>query len=222
MAVQSLSARDTPESEAHRNDLVRELGRAHVDARVLSVMAALPRHVFVPDAPISRAYENQPVPIGFGQTISQPAVVAQMTAALELTGTERVLEIGTGSGYQAAILAMLAAEVFTLEVIPEHAREAAARFVELGLANVRSRTGDGYAGWPEEAPFERIIVTAAPIEVPRSLLGQLAEGGVLVAPAGRQGETQRLLRYRKSERGELSVCDLGAVIFVPMIHGAHE
>lgn len=211
-------ARDLDPDEARelRAELVRELTDEIHDARVLEVIARVPRHLFVPGASLYRAYVNHSVPIGYGQTISQPYVVGAMTEALELTGCERVLEIGTGSGYQAAILSPLAAEVYTIEVVKELADEARALLLRLGYANIHVRAGDGYAGWPEEAPFDRIIVTAAPEEVPAALFDQLAEGGILVAPVGPSGWTQSLLRYRKSG-GLLSFDDLGAVRFVPMV-----
>jgi protein-L-isoaspartate(D-aspartate) O-methyltransferase len=159
-----------------------------------------------------------PAPIGHGQTISQPTVVALMTEALELRGRERVLEIGTGSGYQAAILSLLASEVYTIEIVSDLADEARARLSQLGYSNVHVRAGDGYRGWPEQAPFERILVTAAPDVMPGALLDQLVEGGALVGPVGPTHAMQRLLRYRKKD-GRISSEDLGAVRFVPMVQG---
>jgi protein-L-isoaspartate(D-aspartate) O-methyltransferase len=182
------------------------------------VMERVPRHLFVPGVSLQRAYANYPAPIGYGQTISQPTVVAIMTEALDLTGRERVLEIGTGSGYQAAILSLLASAVYSIEIVPELAEDARLRLLRMGYANVHVRAGDGYKGWPERAPFERILVTAAPDEVPQTLLDQLAEGGVLVTPVGPSGTSQRLLRYRKV-RGRTSSEDLGGVRFVPMVRG---
>ncbi len=181
-------------------------------------MARVPRHWFVPGAPLRQAYANRPLPIGFDQTISQPEIVALMTDALELTGRERVLEIGTGSGYQAAVLSLLAAEVFTIELVPELAEGARTRLEQLGFSNVHVRAGDGYRGWPEAQPFDRILVTAAPEEVPRTLLEQLAPGGTLVAPVGPRDRAQSLLRYRRAN-GRFSREDLGGVQFVPMVHG---
>jgi protein-L-isoaspartate(D-aspartate) O-methyltransferase len=159
---------------------------------------------------------DMPAPIGYGQTISQPTVVAIMTEALELTGDERVLEIGTGSGYQAAILSLLAAEVYTIELVNELAEEARGRLRRLGYTNVHVRAGDGYRGWPEQAPFQRILLTAAPDVMPRVLPRQLAEGGVMVAPVGPRALTQRLIRFRRT-RGHLHSEDLGSVAFVPMV-----
>lgn len=186
--------------------------------RVMDAMQRVPRHLFIPELSIPLAYSDQPLPIGEGQTISQPAVVASMTEALELGGKERVLEIGTGSGYQAAILGLLAARVWTIEIVAPLGEKARARLAKMGYANVEVRIGDGYAGWPEHAPFDRILLTAAPPEVPKALIAQLAEGGVLVAPVGPEGETQKLLRLRKL-RGQIREEDLGRVRFVPMVPG---
>jgi len=209
---------DSGEAREYRAQLVRDLAGEIKDARVLDAMARVPRHLFVPGVSLQRAYEDEPAPIGYGQTISQPVVVAIMTEALDLRGRERVLEIGTGSGYQAAILSLLASEVYTIEIVKELAQEARGRLLRLGYANVHVREGDGYKGWPEHGPFDRIIVTAAPDEVPRALLDQLAEGGILVIPVGPSGWTQRLERYRKTG-GRISTEDLGAVRFVPMVRG---
>jgi protein-L-isoaspartate(D-aspartate) O-methyltransferase len=152
------------------------------DVRVLAAMRDVPRHLFVPDHLRPQAYEDRPLPIGQGQTISQPFIVAYMTEALDVRPTDRVLEIGTGSGYQAAVLARLAGEVYTIEIVPELARQAAARL--MSYANVRVREGDGYAGWPERAPFHRMMVTAAPERIPQPLIDQLAPGGRMVIPVG--------------------------------------
>ena len=209
------------EARRLRLQLVAELEREGrvTDDRVLEILAKTPRHLFAPDASLTAAYRDEPQPIGGGQTISQPTIVGMMTQALELTGKERVLEIGTGSGYQAAVLSHLAKRVFTIELLEPLGRAAARRLAELGHENVEVRVGDGYAGWPEQAPFDRILVTAAPPEVPPALLAQLAEGGVLVAPVGDQGVTQRLLRIRKV-KGSLVHEDLGGVRFVPMVPGS--
>jgi protein-L-isoaspartate(D-aspartate) O-methyltransferase len=185
------------------------------EGRVAQAMRHVPRHAFVPGASLDEAYANMPLPIGFGQTISQPTVVAIMTEALELSGRERVLEVGTGSGYQAAILGALAHEVFSIELVSELATRSSRRLAELGHANVHVRAGDGYLGWPEHAPFDRIIVTAAPPTLPEALFDQLADGGILVVPVG--AYEQSLLRYSKHDGG-VSVEDLGPVAFVPMVH----
>jgi protein-L-isoaspartate(D-aspartate) O-methyltransferase len=164
--------------------------RGVADARVLAAMAAVPRERFVPEDVALRAYDDNALPIGQGQTISQPYVVAYMTEALGVLEHHRVLEIGTGSGYQAAILGELAREVYTIEIIPELAARAESTLRQLGYTHVHTRTGDGYAGWPEQAPFDRVMVTAAPEQIPQPLIDQLAVGGRLVAPVGRQGEAQ--------------------------------
>ena len=212
--------RDTEAARAKRAELVRSMAaRGYVKSdRVLDAMRRVPRHLFVPGAPLSEAYGDWPLGIGSGQTISQPTVVGEMTEALELKGPERVLEIGTGSGYQAAVLSVLAREVYTIEIIPELGERAEKRLRDLGYANVHVRVGDGYAGWPEHAPFDRIMLTAAPPEVPQALLDQLADGGVLVAPVGEENATQELLRIRK-KGGKLTRESLSDVRFVPMVPG---
>jgi protein-L-isoaspartate(D-aspartate) O-methyltransferase len=210
---------DPPEAQTYRDELVSRLELDVPDPKVRDVMRRVPRHLFVPDASLWGAYRDYPLPIGHAQTISQPTIVGIMTAALELTGTERVLEIGTGSGYQAAILSLLAAEVFTVEVVPELAVEARARLETLGYTNVNVRTGDGYVGWPELAPFDRILVTAAPPVLPASLLRQLKDPGILIAPIGDDSWDQRLVRIRLRD-GRTTEEDLGGVRFVPMVEGA--
>jgi protein-L-isoaspartate(D-aspartate) O-methyltransferase len=209
---------DSDEARAYRAALIRGLADEIKSEPVLDAMRRVPRHLFVPRASLQQAYVDLPAPIGHGQTISQPTIVAIMTEALELHGRERVLEIGTGSGYQAAVLSLLASEVYTIEIVADLAEEARARLAQLGYSNVHVRTGDGYRGWPEQAPFERILVTAAPDVMPRALLDQLADEGVLVAPIGPSSRTQRLLRYRK-RGGLVSSEDLGSVRFVPMVPG---
>ena len=182
---------------------------------VLHAMRTVPRHEFVPPEYIDQAYEDHPLPIGYGQTISQPYIVAWMTELLELQPGEKVLEIGTGSGYQAAVLAELGfVEVYSIEIVPELAEAAQARLQDLGYANVRVRQGDGYYGWPEYAPFDAIIVTAAPDHLPAPLAGQLAEGGRIVIPIGLPGWYQSLWKFVK-EQGELKAFNLGGVAFVP-------
>ncbi len=212
--------RDPESARTMRAALVRSIAeRGYVTSeRVLDAMRRVPRHLFVPSAALDEAYGDWPLGIGARQTISQPSVVGEMTEALELRGTERVLEIGTGSGYQAAVLSVLAREVFTIEILQEHGARAEKRLRDLGYANVRVRIGDGYAGWPEEAPFDRVILTAAPPVVPEPLLEQLADGGVLVAPVGEEHGTQWLVRMRKKD-GKLTKERLGLVRFVPMVPG---
>ncbi len=187
------------------------------DGRVLSVLREIPRHVFVPEHPLAAAYADHPLPIGHGVTISQPTVVGMMSEALDLRGDERILEIGTGSGYQAAVLSRLARSVDTIEVIPELAERAERVLEVLGVGNVRVHRGDGWAGLAAFAPYDRIVVTAAPDRLPECLVDQLAEGGLLVLPVGPQAQDQRLERHTK-HRGRLVREDLGAVRFVPMVH----
>jgi protein-L-isoaspartate(D-aspartate) O-methyltransferase len=204
-----------------RENLVAEVQKHEtVSARTLDAMRRVPRHLFAPNLTLEKAYEDDAQPIGFGQTISQPSIVAIMTDALELSGKEKVLEIGTGSGYQAAVLSLLAAKIFSIEIVPELGQSAEKRLRELGYANVHVRIGDGYAGWPDEAPFDRIILTAAPETMPPVLLAELAEGGTLVAPLGARSDHQRLLRLRK-KNGAITQEDLGGVRFVPMVPGSH-
>jgi len=183
------------------------------DPTVLRAMADVPRHLYVPEGIRFRAYDDTPLPIGAGQTISQPYIVAYMTQALELESGDRVLEIGTGSGYQAAVLAEIAAQVFTIEIIPSLSRTAKERLLQLGYSNIHVRTGDGYFGWPEEAPFDAIIVTAAPDHVPPALVEQLADGASLVMPVG--DDYQELVRIGR-RHGQTSVERLLPVRFVPM------
>ena len=199
--------------------LLMELRGAGVgDARALGAIERIPRELFVPPAFRDRAYENVALPIGHAQTISQPLVVAKMTEALEVGERHKVLEIGTGSGYQTAVLAKLCRRVFTMERHRALLKEAEKRFAELKLHNVTTRFGDGTKGWPEQALFDRIMVTAAATTLPTNLLDSLAEGGVLVAPVGRERREQRLMRVRRIE-GQVATEDLGAVLFVPLVAG---
>ncbi|MSP24904.1 MAG: protein-L-isoaspartate(D-aspartate) O-methyltransferase [Myxococcales bacterium] len=177
-------------------------------------MRRVPRHEFMTGSTLDVAYRDEACPIGHGQTISQPTIVALMTNALRLSGRERVLEIGTGCGYQTAVLASLAAEIYSLELLEPLATRARLRLAEMGVKNVYLRVGDGYGGWPEHAPFDRIVVTAAPPELPAELAAQLAENGVLVMPVG-EGE-QSLMRFVKKDQ-VLVREELGAVRFVPMV-----
>jgi protein-L-isoaspartate(D-aspartate) O-methyltransferase len=186
------------------------------DDNVLRVMRATPRHLFVPSALQMRAYEDHPLPIGYRATISQPFVVAWMTALLQPAASHRVLEIGTGSGYQSAVLSGIVHSVYTVEIVPELAHSAAQRLAALGYRNVTVREGNGYLGWPEKAPFDRIILTAAPKEIPKALLDQLAPDGRLVAPLG-EGFSQQLTVIDKSRTGTLRTRSVGEVGFVPMV-----
>lgn len=219
-------SRTTPEarglgmtSQRARDRLIERLKSEGIaDRRVLDVLRRLPRHLFIEEALASRAYEDTALPIGLGQTISQPWVVARMTEALiEHKIPATALEIGTGSGYQAAVLAALVGNVYTVERIDELLRNARRRFRKLGIDNVRSRHDDGKLGWPEHAPFDAIMLTAAGETVDAKLFEQLAPDGVLVAPVGPPG-MQQLLRYRQGENGWIAQ-SLGAVSFVPLLAG---
>jgi protein-L-isoaspartate(D-aspartate) O-methyltransferase len=185
---------------------------------VLRALRSTPRHLFVPTGVRPASYEDRPAPIGYGATISQPYIVALMTELLAPAKTHRVLEIGTGSGYQAAILGQLAGEVYSIEIVPELAKSAARTLRNLGYANVTVREGDGYKGWPEKAPFDGIIVTAAPPEVPEALIGQLARGGRLVLPVGRMWN-QELMLAEKKAYGAVTRRSVIPVSFVPMRPG---
>ncbi|HSW40199.1 MAG TPA: protein-L-isoaspartate(D-aspartate) O-methyltransferase [Acidobacteriota bacterium] len=194
-------------------------GRDIVDTLVLKAMRAVPRHEFVPENMIPLAYNDSALPIDMGQTISQPYIVAFMTQALNLQGTERVLEIGTGSGYQAAVLAEIVPEVYSIEIIPELLKQADTVLDRLGYTNISTKAGDGYLGWPEHAPFDRIMLTAAPRKVPQPLLDQLKVGGILIAPVG--DINQELVIYEKGETG-VSRRSVLPVRFVPMTGKAEE
>jgi protein-L-isoaspartate(D-aspartate) O-methyltransferase len=190
-------------------------GAPPISESILAVIGRVPRHEFVPDSQKPYAYENRPLPIGARQTISQPYIVALMTDLAEIKKDETVLEIGTGSGYQAAVLSEVAGEVYTIEIIDMLGRRAAGDLERLGYDNVSVRVGDGYAGWPEHAPFNAIIVTAAPDKVPQPLIEQLAVGGRMVIPVGSQNDLQVLRRLTKEADGDVSVENITAVRFVP-------
>ncbi len=195
------------------------LGQETLRPEVLQAMAEVPRHAFVPQARRPNAYENRPLPIGHGQTISQPYIVAIMTDLLNLEPDHRVLEVGTGSGYQAAILAELVDQVFSIEIIRPLAEAAIERLRSLGYTNVTTRTGDGYYGWPEAAPFDAIVVTAAAGHVPPSLLDQLRVGGRLIIPVGSRFTVQQLLLIEKKADGRIVSRSLLPVRFVPLTGG---
>ena len=186
------------------------------DPAVLAALRAVPRHRFVPDEFVGQAYEDHPLPIGYGQTISQPYIVALMSSFLNVSPGDRVLEVGTGSGYQAAVLAEMGVDVYTIEIVPELADRASQLLAELGYQNVTTREGDGYFGWEEEGPFDSIIVTAAPDHVPQPLVQQLAPGGQMVIPVGPVGAVQTLWMFFNDESGELLAESLGPVVFVPL------
>ena len=208
-------------TRAARERMVREqlAARGIKDGRLLAMMRVVPRHRFVEAGLEARAYEDGPLPIGFDATISQPYVVAAMTELLRLRGTEKVLEIGTGSGYGAAVLAELAKDVFTIEILDPLAVEAGKTLDRLGYKNVHVRSGDGYRGWPEESPFDAILVTAAPDEVPEPLLEQLKPGGRLVIPLGTG--SQELIRLTRTDHG-FDRESLLPVRFVPMTGEARQ
>jgi len=203
-----------------RQHMVEEqiAARGVLDPRLLAVMGSVPRHLFVPADDLAWAYADGPLPIGHGQTISQPYIVALMTELLQVESTDRVLEVGTGSGYQAAILGQMAAQVHTVEVIPELAVQAAKALIDLGVTNVRVHAGDGSLGWPESAPYDGILVAAAAPSAPQPLLDQLADGGRLVIPVGNRGYQHLEVWERKGQEFERRV-DL-AVTFVPL-RGEH-
>jgi len=219
-------SRQTPEarglgmtSQRARDRLVERLKAEGIaDRRVLDIIGRLPRHLFIEEALASRAYEDTALPIGLSQTISQPWVVARMTEALiEGKVPDKVLEVGTGSGYQAAVLARLVKNVYTVERIEELLRNARRRFRKLGIENIRSRHADGRLGWSEHAPYDAIILTAAGEQVDPGLFAQLSPDGVLVAPVGPPG-MQQLLRYRRGDKGWAAE-NLGGVSFVPLLGG---
>ena len=212
----SEQARSAGDDVAARAQMVETQlrGRDIRNPDVLEAMRRVPRHEFVPDHLRHRAYEDGPLPIGGGQTISQPYIVAYMTQAIEPARTDRVLEIGTGSGYQAAVLAELVAEVYTIEIVPTLADSSNALLKRLGYTNIRPRTGDGYAGWPEAAPFDKIVVTAAPERIPQALVDQLEVGGIMAVPVGRGFQMMTIVR--KTATGTVTRETI-EVRFVPMV-----
>jgi protein-L-isoaspartate(D-aspartate) O-methyltransferase len=209
--------RRASDREEPRVRMVDEQLRARdiTSPRVLEAMRQVPRHLFIPEPLRERAYDDSPVPIGLGQTISQPYIVAFMTQALDVQPGHKVLEIGTGSGYQAAVLAELTREVYSIEVLPELADRAKATLADLGYGYVRLRTGNGYLGWPEHAPFDRIIVTAAPPEIPQALVEQLKVGGLMAIPVGTADQDLRILR--RTPTG-VELLRTVPVRFVPMVN----
>jgi protein-L-isoaspartate(D-aspartate) O-methyltransferase len=202
--------------QARRQMVERDLrGRGIKNSSVLAAMESVPRHLFVPESLQSSAYEDRPLPIGDGQTISQPYIVALMTELLELKGAEKVLEIGTGSGYQTAVLARLAAQVYSVEILPSLSRQAQRVLEQMGLANIKLKVGDGFFGWQENAPFDAILLTASAGKVPEPLWHQLREGGRLVMPLGEPRQAQKLVRIRK-KAGQPITEDFAGVLFVPL------
>jgi len=217
----SAAAASSDNYQIARERMVREQIEARDvrDARVLAAMRKVQRHLFVPEGMLPYAYTDQPLPIGHNQTISQPYIVAFMTEALELKPKDKVLEIGTGSGYQAAVLAELVAAVYSIEIVSPLGEAAMERLKHLGYSNIQVRIGDGYRGWPESAPFDGIMVTAAPDHIPPALIDQLAEGGRLVLPVGRF--FQELVRVRRTPKG-IKQENLLPVRFVPMVGEADK
>ena len=225
-------AADTDSFEGQRKALLREierdvretaqyLSRRELDARVMATMGSVPRHEFVQPEDRDLAYQNRPLPIGYGQTISQPYIVAVMTDLLEPAAGCRALEVGTGSGYQAAVLSRLCDKVYTLEIVEPLGRQARDRLARLGYANVEVRIGDGYYGWPEAAPFDVIVVTAVAGHIPPPLLQQLKPGGRMVLPVGTRFTTQQLVLVRKLPDGKITTRQLLPVAFVPLT-GGHD
>jgi protein-L-isoaspartate(D-aspartate) O-methyltransferase len=213
-----VSARDDSSYDVARETMVREqiVGRGIRDPRVVEAMRQVPRHLFIPAAERARAYDDGPVAIGQGQTISQPYIVALMTELVRPQPGDRVLEVGTGSGYQAAVLSRLVAHVYTVELEDTLARSAAAVLRELKYENITVRTGDGYGGWPEHAPFDIVIVTAAPEQVPQPLIDQLKPGGRLIVPIGPRFSVQQLQLLEKDASGAIRTTDVSPVMFVPL------
>jgi protein-L-isoaspartate(D-aspartate) O-methyltransferase len=218
--VESNSVQTDPLETARLHMVERQIeGRGVRDRNVLNAMRKVPRHEFVPDIQKRLAYADTPLPIGENQTISQPYIVAFMTESLGLQGTDRVLEIGTGSGYQAAVLAEIVDTVYTIEIVEPLGRRAEKLLKQLGYSNIEVRIGDGYAGWPEQAPFDAVIVTAAPDHIPQPLIDQLKPGGRLVIPVGDREQT--LTRVTITDTGVVRE-NLLPVIFVPMTGRARE
>jgi protein-L-isoaspartate(D-aspartate) O-methyltransferase len=228
--LMAMGGSPSPDTVAARERLVREveaevrltstyLGTDRLDPAVLRALRAVPRERFVAEGMRDLAYANHPLPIGLGQTISQPYIVAIMSQLIGIQPGDRVYELGTGSGYQAAILAEMGAEVYSMEIVPELAARAAETLADLGYEKVRVRSGDGYLGWPEAAPFAAVIVTAAGPEIPRALVDQLRTGGRLVMPLGGELEDQWLVVVTKQADGSLQMNDVLPVRFVPITGG---
>ncbi len=211
-AVQAMLA-EIEEEVRHTGPMT---GRRSLSPRTLDALRQVPRHKFVPEPMRPYAYDNRPLAIGNGQTISQPYIVAVMTELLDLDEDDVVLEVGTGSGYQAAVLSRLVKRVYTVEIIPQLGEAAAARLRELGYENVETRIGDGHLGWPEHAPFDAIIVTAAATSIPPALLEQLKPGGRMIIPVGPPYHTQELILVKKTRKGEIHKRHILPVAFVPM------
>ncbi len=214
--MEGFSDYQTTSHDKAREKMVKEqiLARGISDKAVIAAMRKVPRHLFVPAEYMSDAYEDSPLPIGYGQTISQPYIVALMTEAVKAGKGKRILEIGTGSGYQAAILAEIGDTVYTIEIVPELAKQSAALFRETGYTNIISKYGDGYQGWSQYAPFDIIVVTAAPREIPRPLIDQLSDNGRMVIPVGPPAAVQELILVEKTN-GVIVQSRISFVRFVP-------
>ncbi|UCB55215.1 MAG: protein-L-isoaspartate(D-aspartate) O-methyltransferase [Thiotrichales bacterium] len=230
LAVYAAEAADTSEYARQRQGmvdeiaadarrLVRHIDKDSVSDHVMQVMGTVPRHLFVPAEQRRYAYENRPLPIGYGQTISQPYIVALMTDLLQPRPDHKVLEIGTGSGYQAAVLSGLVDQVYSIEIISELGQRSTQTLKELGYDNVTTRVADGYDGWPEQAPFDSIIVTAGISHIPPPLIRQLKNGGTMVIPVGTRFQTQQLTLVNKDHTGAISTRQIIPVIFVPFTGG---
>ena len=218
----AFSERSSEREKMVNQDIANYPYQAVKDPLVLEAMKRVPRHVFVPEDFRKDAYRNSPLLIGYNQTISQPFIVAHMTELLEIEPHHKILEIGTGSGYQAAVLGELCNHVYTIEIVRPLGMKAKDLLQELGYENIQVRIGDGYEGWPEEAPFDRIIVTCAPDEIPKALVDQLSLGGQIVIPVGGQRETQYLVTVTKNKKGRISSQTHYPVRFVPMTGKAEE
>ena len=213
------------EKERHcmvREDIMKDPFHPVRDKKVLKAMECVPRHLFVPEEYRMEAYDDQPLPIGYGQTISQPLIVASMTEMLDIHPGDKILEIGTGSGYQAAVLSELTPHVYTVEIVKDLGRHAKKLLSELGYKTVKVKIGDGYEGWPGYAPYDGIIVTCAPEKIPQPLIDQLKPGGKIVIPVGREGMTQWLYVVTKTSEGKIKKKTRFPVIFVPMTGKAEE
>lgn len=220
ISTQTITAWGSDDYKRLRGQMVKQqiIARGVKDANVIRAMKEVPRHLFVPERYRGSAYNDYPLPIGEGQTISQPYIVAFMTETLDLKPEDKVLEIGTGSGYQAAILAELVKEVYTIEIVEKLGNRARQTLEKAGYKNVYVRVGDGYKGWPDKAPFDAVIVTCAPENIPKPLVQQLKEGGRMIIPVGKEGTIQMLVRGVK-EKGRLKTKEVMAVRFVPMVKG---
>jgi len=227
LALLATSAMAAPERADERRAMVADVQQLsaagavglprQLSGRVLDAMGEVPRHLFVPQAEQDRAYHQTALEIGHEATISQPYIVALMTDLARVQPGERVLEVGTGSGYQAAILSRLGAQVHTIEIVPELAEQARARLADLGYPNIEVRAGDGYRGWPEAAPFDAILVTAGATHIPPDLVAQLSPGGRMVIPVGPDGDSQQLAVVTRDLKGRVSERRLGKVLFIPLV-----